>query len=427
MSKIICDMCGTAYPESADLCPICGCSMGENPQIVADDTPNENPGEVVRTPVKGGRFSKSNVRKRNKAAAAAAPAVKSTKEETPKDEQSNKGLIIAIVILLLAILGMMAFIYVRYLMPQREEKPGKTESTAQTTLAPENTEGTQAPETDPPVIKCEEVTVKTAIVELEEKNEAWLLEVTASPADTTDTITFKSSDESVVTVTDKGRLTAVGVGQAVITITCGDQQTKCRVVCNFQEETEPQDTTVPEETEPNEPVDPNGTLSLNREDFTLSKEGETWQLYNGTIGKHLITWTSSDESVVTVQNGVVTAVGGGIATVTAEYGNQKVSCIVRCSLPVKDDGNSGEGSGGNGGITEDPVCTISHTDVTLAVGETFNLTLKDGGNVVSVNWNVSDNSVCSVSGNTVTGKASGTTTVSVSYGGNTYSCTVRVK
>lgn len=424
MSKIICDMCGTAYPESADLCPICGCSKGENPQIVADDTPNENPGEVTRPPVKGGKFSKSNVRKRNKAAAVASAAVRPAKEQ-PEEERSNKGLIIAIVILLLAILAMMAFIYVRYLMPRQEEKPNKGESTVQTTLAPENTEGTKAPETDPPVIKCEEITVKTAIVELEEANEAWLLEVTASPADTTDTVTFESSDESVVTVSDKGRLTAVGPGQAVITITCGDQQTKCRVVCNFQEETEPQDTTVPEETQPSEPVDPNGEISLNREDFTLSKRGETWQIYNGTVGKNLVTFTSDDETVATVEAGVVTAVGPGITKIHAEYNGKKVSCIVRCNFPGEED-NTGTGSG-NGGITEDPVCTISHTDVTLAVGESFKLTLKDGGNVVSVNWKVGDSSVCSVSGNTVTGKASGTTTISVSYGGNTYTCTVRVK
>ena len=25
MSKIICDVCGTSYPDTADCCPICGC------------------------------------------------------------------------------------------------------------------------------------------------------------------------------------------------------------------------------------------------------------------------------------------------------------------------------------------------------------------------------------------------------------------
>ena len=26
MSKIICEICGTTYPETASHCPICGCS-----------------------------------------------------------------------------------------------------------------------------------------------------------------------------------------------------------------------------------------------------------------------------------------------------------------------------------------------------------------------------------------------------------------
>lgn len=421
MSKIICDICGTAYPETADQCPICGCARGEDPQIVAEDTPQENQGEVVRTPVKGGRFSKSNVRKRNKAALAAAKAAGTpVSQETPEKNKSNKGLIIAAVLLLLAVICMMGFIYIRYFMPRNEVPDSTNGATDQTTLSDDTT---AAPDTTAAKeIPCQDVTLKSAIVELGAVNEAWLLEINVTPKDTTDELVFISSDPDVVTVSDKGRLTAVGPGQAVITITCGDQETKCRVVCNFQEEI-PDDTTVPVVTDP-EIVE--GTISLNREDITMSKEGETWQLYNGTVGKHLVTFTSSNENVATVDGGVVTAVGGGTATITAEYGDQKVTCIVRCSLPVVG-GDTGGEDGGNSGITEDPVCTISHTDVTLSVGETFKLTLKDGGNAVSVNWKVRDTAVCTVDGNTVTAKASGTTTISVSYGGNTYTCTVRVK
>lgn len=420
MSKIICDICGTSYPETADQCPICGCAKGENPHIIEDDTPNENARETSRTPVKGGRFSKANVRKRNKAAAAASKAsVAPEPDNMPQAQKTNRGLTIVAVVLLLAIVAMIAFIYIRYIMPRNTLPDTSTGDTAQSTAIT----STAAPDTTPEEIPCEELSLKSAIVELNAVNEAWLLDVNVSPKDTTDTLTFTSSDPSVVTVSEKGRLTAVSAGQAVIVITCGDQETKCRVVCNFPAETVPEDTTIPQETEPEETVDPNARISLNREDFTMSKKGETWQLYNGTVGKNLVTWTSSDEAVATVNAGLVTAVGNGIATITAEYGDQKVSCIVRCSLPDDDGGDEG----GNSGITEDPVCTISHTDVTIAVGETFKLTLKDGGNVVSVTWKVSDSSVCSVSGNTVTGKASGTTTISVSYGGNTYSCTVRVK
>ena len=36
MSKIICDICGTSYPDTADCCPICGCSR-ENAGSLAED------------------------------------------------------------------------------------------------------------------------------------------------------------------------------------------------------------------------------------------------------------------------------------------------------------------------------------------------------------------------------------------------------
>ena len=35
MSKIICDVCGTRYPDSAGQCPICGCS--HNPAAQAQE------------------------------------------------------------------------------------------------------------------------------------------------------------------------------------------------------------------------------------------------------------------------------------------------------------------------------------------------------------------------------------------------------
>ena len=37
MSKIICDICGTTYPETADCCPICGCSRNPSENQLADD------------------------------------------------------------------------------------------------------------------------------------------------------------------------------------------------------------------------------------------------------------------------------------------------------------------------------------------------------------------------------------------------------
>lgn len=55
-----------------------------------------------------------------------------------------------------------------------------------------------------------------------EKN--WDLEIRPVPENTTDKISFKSSDENVVKVDDQGRATAVAPGKATITATCGDQK-----------------------------------------------------------------------------------------------------------------------------------------------------------------------------------------------------------
>ena len=41
-----------------------------------------------------------------------------------------------------------------------------------------------------------------------------------------------------------------------------------------------------------------------------------------------VTWTSDDESVATVENGVVTAVAEGTATITAEAGGKTSTCTV---------------------------------------------------------------------------------------------------
>lgn len=429
MSKIICDMCGTAYPETSQQCPICGCAKGENPQLVADDTPAEISVEGTRTPVKGGRFSKANVRKRNKAQAAAvmasgasAPKRKEQRKE-PKhtqEESSNKGLMIVVLVLLLAIIAVVGFVIIRYFLP---DDWGKTEKPDTTTTAPNHPEDVNPPDTTLLTIPCEKLELTTSIIELKAINEAWLLDVTVTPGNTTDEVVFSSSDESVVKVSADGKVTAVSAGQAVVTVTCGSQEIKCRVVCNIPEETVPDETEPDETTDVTEPDENDKMLSLNREDFTLSKKGETWVLYDGVAPKNKVIFSSDDESIATFENGVVTAVAPGMTTVHAEYEGKKVSCIVRCSFPAE------EGELG-GTVTEGPVgtYTISHTDVTIAVGEDFTLRLVDAnGKTVSVTWSVEDSTICTVSGNTVTGAASGVTEVFVTYGGTTYTCIVRVK
>ena len=62
MSKIICDVCGTSYPDTANQCPICGKLKQDNPASATDTVNAQDNGYAY---VKGGRFSHANVRKRN--------------------------------------------------------------------------------------------------------------------------------------------------------------------------------------------------------------------------------------------------------------------------------------------------------------------------------------------------------------------------
>lgn len=116
--------------------------------------------------------------------------------------------------------------------------------------------------------------------------------------------TWETSNESVVTVSD-GRLKAVGAGTATITASVGDVKATCTVTVVKVEITL-------DKTEAT--VERGGTLQLHA---TCSKEGE-------------LKWSSSDESVLSVKDGLITAKEEGTATVTVVYGssNSKAQCEV---------------------------------------------------------------------------------------------------
>ena len=48
MNKIICDICGTSYPDTADCCPICGCSRDAADGILGGDLLEQTAAETVQ-------------------------------------------------------------------------------------------------------------------------------------------------------------------------------------------------------------------------------------------------------------------------------------------------------------------------------------------------------------------------------------------
>lgn len=241
MNKVICDICGTSYPDTAEQCPICGYSRDLGTLLGDEIQIQEQPATQVSQPVKGGRFSASNVRKRNQST----PAYESQTDDGQDDEadealdqeydqeprQSSAVLVVLLVIVITALLAASAYIAVKYIVPNV-----LVEETVPTT---EMTEPITEPvETEEPTVPCTSLVLTsggTAV--LEREGQHWLLNVVILPVDSTDVLTYESSDESVVTVNAEGRVTAVGEGEAVVTIRCGGQALECRIICEFPEET----------------------------------------------------------------------------------------------------------------------------------------------------------------------------------------------
>ena len=423
MSKIICDVCGTTYAETAAQCPICGCVRPADADAV-------NSGESRSyTHVKGGRFSKANVRKRNRANGGSVPEYDVSlyededEIEVPEvlpEKRSSRGPVIVALILLLAIVAVVIYISLRFFGPMVPNET--TAATNQTTATSASTVAT---------IPCSAITLNATTIELSEVGEARMLYVTITPADSTDEVIFSSSNASVATVTQTGKVTATGAGEAIITVKCGDLEETCVVTCLHESSTD-------NTTEPS--TEPAGQLTFNRNEFTLLYKGETWSLYTGTVAADEVTFTSDDTSVATIQAGIVTAVGEGTTQVHAEFGEQKITCKVICNFDDVE-----HGVGGSGGVTEDGGGngTASGTykihsqfgevnyegvpEATIRVGDVLELVLRDAsGNVVSRDFSVGNSSCCSVSGNSITGVASGSTTITFAYNGQSYTCTIFV-
>lgn len=419
MSKIICDVCGTSYPETATQCPICGCVRPGDMRVVAGDT-NEPETQAAGnyTYVKGGRFSKSNVKKRTRAAQVV-PGETTDQSQEPAKEASKKDtpLIITVVVLILAIIAVVAYIAVRVFFPGT--LIGGSDASTNGTSQSADASSSETTQTTVLEIPCAAITLSKTVIEFDKAGAALLLNVTTDPANTTDEIEFASTDANVATVTQDGKVVAVGPGQAIITVTCGQAAAECRVACNFEGET-------PTETTSSETYSTDD-FKFNRKDFTLTRKGDSHILYAGDIPVESITWTTDDASVATIENGKVVAVGSGTTTVYGEYGGVKLSCVVRCAKSVGTAETSSSNTSENNG-TQSTSYSISKTDVTINVGEEFTIQLLDSDRkAVSVTWTVEKADICSVSGNTVKGLASGTTKVSVTYEGVTYTCTVRVR
>ena len=117
-------------------------------------------------------------------------------------------------------------------------------------------------------------------------------------------------------------VSAVAAGTATITATAGDQSATCIVTVKADE---------PPKAIPVEDVTLDTTslnLSTSDENQQSAKLNAKFKPENATNKN--VTWSSSDNEIATVDNGVVTAVSAGTATitVTTEDGEKTATCTV---------------------------------------------------------------------------------------------------
>lgn len=131
------------------------------------------------------------------------------------------------------------------------------------------------------------------------------------------TVTWKSDDETVATVDEDGVVTGISEGEATITVTTtdGEETAKCVV------------TVV---------ISVTG-ITLDEETLALTASGATGTLVAtvapATATVDTVTWSTSDKTVATVVDGVVTPLTAGetIITATTTDGGFTATCVVTVS------------------------------------------------------------------------------------------------
>ena len=255
-------------------------------------------------------------------------------------------------------------------------------------------------------------------------DETATLTATVLPNDATDkSVTWSSNNEAVATVNQNGVVTAVSAGPATITVTTndGEKTATCSVIVAAMEP----------------PVVHASSVQLSQTNLDMEEE-ETATLVATVLPEDAedksVTWSSDNEAVATVnQNGVVTAVSGGTATITVTTtdGNLTASCAVIVEAkesPVNPD------------EPDEPIITTIHVtsvsmdsgSLLLEVGSFLRLTatvLPDNATDKSVTWSSDNESIATVDQDgVVTAINVGTAniTVTTTDGNYTASCPVKV-
>ena len=146
-----------------------------------------------------------------------------------------------------------------------------------------------------------------------------ILTATVKPDDATDkTVTWSTSDASIAKV-DNGKVTALKEGSAVITAQAGDKKATCSVTI------EKKVIAVTEVT-----LDKTSLELVEGDEATLTATVKPDDATDKTV-----TWSTSDASIATVQDGLIKAVKAGSVFISAKAGDISATCslVVKPNVP----------------------------------------------------------------------------------------------
>jgi len=145
------------------------------------------------------------------------------------------------------------------------------------------------------------------------------------PADTTDEVArWTSSDEGVLQVQRDGMLRAVAVGQAVLSAFTSEGLSASTLV-NVEPPVADFEISPAEAT-----IKRGNTLTMEPRFFDAQGNADV------NSSAHLVTWTSSNPAVATVENGVVTAVKSGSARINAAADGKIASSVIKVQTIVEE-------------------------------------------------------------------------------------------
>ena len=248
-----------------------------------------------------------------------------------------------------------------------------------------------------PAIEVTGVALSQSEITLEEGSSLTLNAIVTPDYATDKKVTWSTSNADVA-IAVKGVVVGLTPGTATITAKVGDKEATCAVTVTKK------------------PILVS-SITLSKTTATVT-EGDTLTL-TATVNPDnaddkTVTWSTSDASIATVEDGVVVTLKPGTVTITATAGSKKATCTIKVEeryIPVSE-------------------IILNYTEATIHVGETLELVatiLPEDATDQSITWKSSNTKVAAIRRKIVTGLAEGTTTITAKSGDVQATCVITVK